>query len=185
MLNGLDPIIIFQFGTKLFTASVSDKIPVADSGSTVVPLPPIPIYLSEKLTGVVIDSEEKSVEIETKTDSLQSGGTETNQKPIASTVKINMMASRESLGVKLFAAMSDLILPKLASKEYSITYMHDAVVVLEGLLHSFSISQNSNDDRYLIAIELIKPSSEVKKAGPGELKKVDTIGLTMPVIGGA
>ncbi len=183
MLNGIDPIIIFQFGKKLFSASVTNKdIPVADSGGTVAPLPPIPIYLSEKLTGVFIDSEEKSVEIDTKTDSLQSGATVVNQKPITSTVKINMVASKESLGVKLFAAMSDLILPKLASKEYSITYMHDAVVILEGLLHSFSISQNSNDDRYSIAIELIKPSSEPKKAGPIEVPKVETITLTGPVI---
>lgn len=183
MLNGLDPIIIFQFGKKLFAATVTNpNIPVADTGGTVVPLPPIPIYLSERLTGVVIDSEDKSVEIDTKTDSLNAGGTVVTQKPITSTVKIKMMASRDSLGVKLFAAMSDLILPKLASNEYSITYMHDAVVILDGLLHSFSISQNSNDDRYNIDIELIKPSSEPKKVGPIEVPKVSTIGLTMPVI---
>jgi len=167
MLNGIDPIIIFNFKvrfdlTQILGGALAPKIPVVASDNfTVVDLPLVPIYLSESLTGIFIDQESKSVDVDTTIDGLTDGGTpEINQRPISSTVKIDMVAGRSSLGVALFSAMTDLIFPKLTSKEYSITYLHGAVSVFNGLLHSFSISQNATDDKYNISMELIKPSAK-------------------------
>lgn len=164
MLNGVDPIILFNF--KKLTPSLKEsiaKIPLAADIVSAIDLPVIPIYLSEKLTGILISAESKSMEIDTSVDTLSDGDTpKLNQRGIQSTVKIDMVASRNSIGVSLFAAMADLIFPKVTSKEYSITYLHGAVTVFAGLLHSFSISQNAENDLYSISLELIKPSSTLK-----------------------
>jgi hypothetical protein len=167
MLNGLDPIIIFNF-KKIPPALASiAKIPIVASIVEAIDLPAIPIYLSEKLTGIFIDSEDKNIDVSTDTDALTNGGEpQTNQRPISSTIKISMTASRDSLGVFLFSAMADLVFPKLTSKEYSITYLHGAVTIFGGLLHSFAITQNANDDRYNIVLELIKPAANKKPGVP-------------------
>lgn len=70
-----------------------------------------------------------------------------------------MVATRDSIGVALFSAMADLVFPKLVSKEYSITYLHGAVTIFAGLLHSFSINQDAESTKYTINLELIKPST--------------------------
>lgn len=168
MLNGIDPIIIFNF--KKLAPGLQEtiaKIPIVADVVSVIDLPVIPIYLSEKLTGIYIDSESKSMEIDTSVDTLSSGDAPTmNQRGIINTVKIEMVASRDSIGVSLFAAMADLIFPKVTSKEYSITYLHGAVTVFAGLLHSFNISQQANNDLYTISLELIKPAAGLKSAIP-------------------
>ncbi len=175
MLNGIDPIIIFNFKKKLSASSESlpgfvgprkPTIPIVaalDKITDFIDLPVVPIYLSENLTGIFIDTESKSIEIDTTIDTLSSGGTpEVNQRGIQSTVKIEMVAHASSVGLSLFAALSDLIFPKVTSKEYSVTYLHGAVTVFAGLLHSFSITQGSNDNLYHVSLELIKPSTQVK-----------------------
>lgn len=165
MLGGLDPILIFQFRKLLpgllDIGSSNPKIPIVSTElSSSFPLPFIPLYLSEKLTGLYIDTETKSIEIDTQADTLSSGGTEQiNQRGISSTVKIDMIANRDSIGISLLSALSDLIFPKVTSKEYSITYLHGAVTVFNGYLHSFSIDQNSSNELYKVSMELIKPSA--------------------------
>jgi hypothetical protein len=164
MLNGLDPIIIFNFKKNTPIGAALSKIPVVADVIAAIDLPVIPIYLSEKLTGICIDAESKSIEIDTNVDTLSSGGDpNVTQKGLSSTVKIEMIASRDSIGVALFGAMADLVFPKVTSKEYSITYLHGAVTVFAGLLHSFSINQQAENDLYRISLELIKPSTETKK----------------------
>jgi len=163
MLNGIDPIIIFNFKKLPVKLDAATNIPIAGSEGTALPfsLPAIPIYLSENLTGIFIVSEDKNIDIETSMTTVSDASKViTNQRPISSTVTVKMVASRDSIGVSLFAAMSDFLFPKLTSKEYSITYLHGAVTVFEGLLNSFSITQNSNDDLYEINMSLIKPPAE-------------------------
>ncbi len=173
MLNGVDPIIIFNFKKKLASSStlvgpVQPKIPLvaaADSITDLIDLPVIPIYLSERLTGIYIDTESKTIDVDSQTDTLTSGGTpQVNQKALASTIKIEMVARSSSIGLSLLSAMSDLILPKVTSKEYSITYLHGAVTVFAGLLHSFAITQEAGTDLYKVSIELIKNPASLKAA---------------------
>ena len=47
----------------------------------------------------------------------------------------------------------------MTSKEYSITYLHGAVTVFNGLLHSFAVTQQANNELYNVTLELIKPSA--------------------------
>jgi hypothetical protein len=165
MLNGIDPIIIFQFSKSLPQVSEAlAKIPIVSQIPTLVDAPPIPIYLSEKLTGILIDAESKNIDAETTTESKSDGSAPAvDQKTLASTVSIELTASKNSLGVTLLAAMADLAFEKLTSKEYSITYLHGAVTIFRGQLHSFSISQNANDTKYSIKIEISKGGKTPQK----------------------
>jgi len=166
MLNGVDPIIIFNLKklSPSLQASVA-KIPIVASVVSSIDLPLIPIYLSERLTGICITAESKSIEIDTDLETLSSGENPViNQRGIQNNVKIEMIASADSIGVSLFSALSDLIFPKVTSKEYSITYLHGAITVFGGLLHSFNIQQNTQNNLYEISIELIKPKA-ITKAG--------------------
>ncbi len=164
MLNGIDPILIFNF-SKLTTQakSVIAKVPETATIISKIDLPAIPIYLSEKMTGVYIDTEDKTLDIDTSIETtVLADDPIKNQRSINNTVKITMIANRDSIGLTLLSAMSDLIFPKVTSREYSITYLHGAVTVFAGLLHSFAITQNSNNDLYNITLELIRPGIGVK-----------------------
>lgn len=167
MLNGIDPIIIFQFKKiSKETQEKLSKIPLVSSIVDTIGLPPIPIYLSEQVTGLYIDSEDRNIDIETTVDSLYSGASPlVSQKAINSVVRINMIGSRNSIGLTLITALADLIVPKVGSKEYAITYLHGGTTVFGGLLHSFSAQQNANNELVNITIELTK-NSTAKPAGP-------------------
>lgn len=181
MLNGIDPIIIFNF-SKLAPdlAEAVKGIPIISGIVSKIGLPPIPVYLSEKLTGLVIDTEDKNIDIDTTPETLSTGGEPVfNQKGINSTVKITMIAGKDSIGLTLLSAMADLIFPKCTSKEYSITYLHGAITVFEGLLHSFSIQQNAGNELYQVSIELVKAivNPTVKTAVPIVPKVTGTVPL--------
>ncbi len=162
MLNGIEPILIFEFAKKIKDVTKSNQIPLTADLATYLTLPRIPIYLSEKITGIYIDSEDRTIDIDTTTESVglvsdTSKNPIVNQRAVSNSVKITMIASRDSIGMTILSAMADLIFPLVTSKEYSITYLHGAITVFSGFLHNFTITQNANDDLYHIVMELIKP----------------------------
>lgn len=181
MLGGIDPVIIFQF-SKLADTGFGDfisKIPVISQIPTVIAQPPIPIYLSETLTGIYIDSEDKNVDIETETESLSDGSTpEVNQKAIGSVVSINLVAKKNSLGLTLLSAMIDLLYEKVTSKEYAITYLHGATTVFRGVLHSYSVNQNASNELLTIKIELSRGQKQPQK--PAGIQSVPGVIGTLP-----
>ncbi len=62
-----------------------------------------------------------------------------------------------------------LIFPLVTSREYAISYLHGAITVFEGLLHTFAITQDPGTDKYNITLELIKPP----KPGKAQSSEVD------------
>lgn len=178
MLGGLDPIIIFNLKKRPPAATGESSIPIVSDVVNLISLPAIPVYLSEKLTGILIDAEEKSIEVHTETNTLTDGSApEMNQRAIQSVVNITMKAKQSSIGATLLGALSDLIFPKLTSKEYSITYLHGAVTVFDGLLNSFSMIPNTDDDLYIIQLSLIKPAPDTSK----KVVEVPKITSALPV----
>jgi len=174
MLNGVAPILIFNFKKLLPQLDVS-QIPLLSSVTDSIPLVPIPIYLDEKITGILIDEENKNVDIETKAQTLPDGSTpKAQQTGINSTVTINMTASANSIGVSILSALADIIFEKVTSQEYSISYLHKAVTIFGGLLESFSIQQRANTDLYSISLQISKATggSTVEKAAPQTLSRV-------------
>jgi len=156
MLGGIDPIIIFQFSKLAPSLSETvSKIPVISQIATVIEQPPIPIYLSEELTGIFIDSEDKNVDIETETQTLSDGTTpEVNQRGIGTGISINLVARKDSIGLALLVALIDQAFDKVTSKEYAITYIHGPITVFRGVLHNFSANQNAQNELMTIKLEL-------------------------------
>lgn len=163
MLNGLDPILIFNISKNVpFLKTFSEKkIPVATQVLDKIDLPLIPVYLSRELTGLVIDSESKSLEIATDIDTTQdsSGNADKpfiTQRGLNNTVKVEMLADEGSIGLTLLSALSDFVFPLITAKELSMTYFHGPITVFAGLLHSFNISQNANSTLRTITFELVR-----------------------------
>jgi len=185
MLNGIDPILIFNFFKLAPQSSVVSRIPIVADIINTLALPPIPIYLSETITGIYIDSEEKSIDIETDVDALSSGkDAKINQKALGSTVRINMKGTRDSVGLTLLSSLADLIVPLVTSKEYSITYLHGSVTVFNGLLHSFSVTDNADSDLLNITLEINKTVNKTTTAkDPGSVERIQkpvTLGEGIP-----
>lgn len=174
MLNGIDPLILFQFSTlqkqdptkppvKTCECTYKDgktSVTLRDvtaNQNTLVPLPPIPIYLSEQLTGLFVDTENKNIDIDTTLDPLVDGSPLlVNQKALGSVLTVNLIGKKNSIGLSLFLAFTELLLDKLVSKQYAVTYINGAMTVFGGLIHGFSIDQNSNDDLIRIKLDISK-----------------------------
>jgi hypothetical protein len=177
MLNGIAPIIIFQFSKKVSDAAAESvsKIPIVSSIVNTIGLPPIPLYLDEKLTGIIIDSEDKNIDIETSQDTLSDGDSPLiSQKAIESSVKINMRASKDSIGLTILSAVADMILPKVTSQEYSISYLNGATTMFNAKLKSFQVNSSSENTLLNITLELIKGDNKTQAdKGIPETKRFD------------
>jgi hypothetical protein len=160
MLNGIDPIIIFQIYKQNAFSAQQNKILqsiIPPNSDTRIPFPPIPIYLSEKLTGLYIESEDKSIQITTENQTFLTGDQHKEyQKGANSTLKVNLIANKDSLGLTLLSVLADLIFDKVTSKEYSITYLHGPIIIFGGLVSNFDIVQNNENDLARISLEITK-----------------------------
>lgn len=180
MLGGIDPVIIFQVGklAPVLSDRIS-KIPLVSQIPTVLEQPPIPIYLSEKLTGIFVDSEDKNVDIETDTETLTNGeAPDVQQKGVGSTVTINLVAKKDSLGLSLLSALIDVLFEKVTSKEYAITYLHGPITVFRGVLHSYAVNQSASSELMTIKIELSKGTGKPTK--PNDVPVVPGFTGTLP-----
>jgi hypothetical protein len=178
MLNGLAPIFIFDFQSLIPSAAeiLSGRPQVTPSSGGRISLPPIPLYLDERLTGLVVESESKNISLDTELNVTTTDGSPSNyQKVLGSIVTINLKASKNSIGLSILMAMSDLILGKVAAKEYSVTYMNKAFLAIGALLHDFSVDGNDESDLYRIKIELAAPGKKTKVAEVGNSQR-ETLG---------
>ena len=172
MLNGIDPIILIHLSKRTDVAALSGVtglIPIVSSAiDSLIDFPPIPIYLSERIFGIVIDSESKNVDVltdfETKTDGTP---VNVNQRGANSSISINMTGKKDSIPITLLSAFIDLVYYKVSSKEYAITYLHGATTVFRGLLKSFAIDQVEGTDKLSIRLEITTGESKPQKSqGP-------------------
>ena len=176
MLNGLDPVLVFHF-KKLVEDNYTDDfigpLPLAASTPKLVPQLPIPIYLSEAITGLFIDNEDKNVDIETNTQTLASGqAPKVDQKGINSSISINLFAKKDSIAFVLLSALIDSCFDKLSSKEYHLSYLHGPTTIFKGKLQSYQVNQNPMND--LLAIQLIISKGE---KAPKEVKTREQVPL--------
>lgn len=189
MLGGIDPILIFQF-SKLTPSELTSisKIPIVSTIVNKIGLPPIPIYLSESLTGLHVESEEKSIEVETRPETLSNGDDPSvNQKGLASIVRVNLICNKNSIGLTLLSAVADLIFPKVTSREYSLSYLHGATTVFGGLLHSYNVTAAADSELMMIRMEISKSTNKTveKKANPSVTPKADAATLREGAVQGA
>lgn len=163
MLNGLAPVLIFAFPVKpkgpTFNALAGIPL-IGDSLANSVGVP-IPLYLDEKLTGILVESESKAVDIETNVQPRNDGGPPlVDQRTINSTVTINMVANKDSLILSALLAFNDLIIQKVVSKEYTVSYLNGSTLIFGGLLHGLTTSEGSDDTLIRISLTLSKANTQ-------------------------
>lgn len=164
MLGGIAPIFLFNFFklTKAQQDTLNNKVPLVGKVVTAIGLPPIPLYLDENFTGVLVDTEAKNIDLETDIESKKDGSEPTiTQRALNTSVTINLNARKDSPGLIILSAMMDVILPKVASREYSISYLHLSTTVFNAQLKSFAIDQDSNSTLAKITIQLINGTKAV------------------------
>lgn len=168
MLGGLDPVIIIQLKKRVAsTADANIMIPVVSQEPTLVNLPPIPIYLSEKLFNVAIGGASKSMDVETDTETLTNGNApDVNQKGIQSSVEITIEGKQDSVALTLLSAMIDQVYDRVTSKEYSISLLYGATTIFNAVLHSFSSETVEGTDKLLVKIKLSRGSKNPVKPNP-------------------
>ncbi len=168
MLNGIQPILLFQFYKipPAVTAALS-KIPLISERASKLTFAVIPIYLSDTATGLFIVDESKNIDIDTTVNGLSAGGTDVQQNPISSITTINMEAKKDSLGLTILFAMAELIIDKALSAEYEITYLNGPVTIFGGLIHSLSFDQEANSDKCKVKLEI---SRGARKPAEDQLK---------------
>lgn len=180
MLNGIYPIIIFHLYNKGAIDALAD-IPFASAVTDLVGVP-IPIYLSEELTGIYIDTEARGIDVSTKVDpttekdplTLEVNPPEVSQTAIDSTVSVSMFANKDSIMLTALLAMSEVIFSRLVTQEYGISYINGSTVIFNGLLHRFQTSINTNEDlvRIDMTISNAKKDSPTPKVGPVPITKI-------------
>jgi hypothetical protein len=166
MLNGLDPIVIFNFFKKTpeLENSLTD-LPLVSTFTQDQALPPIPVYLSYRLTGLLITSQEKNIDIETRIDGVQEVPV-SSQRPLNSIVRVTMEANERSIGVVLLSALCEFIFSQVTNNEYSITYLSGPVTVFNGLLHGFSVQQDSDTDKFTLVFEIARTRGQTRPGSP-------------------
>lgn len=182
MLNGIDPVLIFQFSKLAPTlGDTVAKIPIISEIPTLIAMPPIPIYLSQTLTGLHIDTEEKNVDIQTTTETMTDGTSpQVDQKGVGSVVVINLEARKDAVGLSLLSGLIDRIFNKVTSKEYAITYLHGPIIIFGGLLHAYGVTQEAGSELLKIRIEISKgQDSTPTKADP--IPKVPALPAAVPI----
>ncbi len=169
MLNGLDPIILIHLSKRTdvqaFT-NLQSLIPIVSSDiQDMIDFPPIPIYLSESIFGIVIDSESKNVDIITDFETKSNGDPAIkNQKGANSSITVNLTGLKDSIPITLLSAFIDIAFEKASSKEYAITYLHGATTVFRGLLKSFAIDQVEGTNKLSIKLEISTGESKPQKS---------------------
>lgn len=132
-----------------------------------IPLVIIPVYLDEGVTGVLLDSQSKNVDIETKVETLPDGTTpKTTQRGLNSSVTINLVARKDSVGLAIFSAFFDQIFSKVTSQEYRVSYIGSAMSVFGGLVSSYSVNEDATSNRINISVTLVKGNSETASSQP-------------------
>lgn len=151
-LNGIAPLLVIQL-KNADSINVVKKIPIAgDFLSKNVGLP-IPIYLDELLTGIYVKGESKAIDIETKTDAIDAKTAPiVSQKALSSVTNIEMVASKRGVLLMTLISFADLILTRVVSKQYNVSYFNGPTIIANGVLHGFTTQLGENDD--LVRIQM-------------------------------
>ncbi len=169
MLNGLAPLLVIVI--KQNPPETAFGPPVPEGLLDLIGIP-IPIYLSEKLTGIYVDMETRSIDMTTKVEASTSKNLLTQQveppqitqQILDTQVTINLLASRDSILLMALLAIMEFIIPRAVSREYAIHYLNGPTAIFGGLLHRFATTVDPNTD--LIRMELILSTAGKEAPSP-------------------
>ncbi len=174
MLQGIDPLLVIVFKNKGildFFGPASLTPGLGDVVFDTIGLP-IPIYLSERLTGIYVDSETRSVDVNTKIDPVTTKDPVTfevaaptvSQTSADSQLTVNLLCRRGTIMLTALLALMDQIVDRLVTAEYSITYLNGPTAIFGALLHRFGTSVSKDND--LVRMELVLSTAAKESPTP-------------------
>lgn len=165
MLNGIAPVLIFTIKNNskalspVFNALESVPLIGKDIAGVVAGIP-IPLYLDERITGLYVENEARNIDIETKPEQrFDDKSPYFYQRALNSSVSVNIIASKSSLLLSVLLAIMDMIVPKIVSRNYSISYFNGSTLILNGLLQGFNTVTGNDDDLVRITLQIQKEHS--------------------------
>lgn len=170
MLGGTAPVLVFNFAS-ISSASILNKLGFNIGEDSIfnfdIPLVSVPVYLDEKLTGIIVDDHERTINIEFETDGL--GGN--YEREISSDVKVSLISRKDNIAFQGFLALFEQILKRIPSQSYKIYFYYNDVFMTNASLKDFSVTTRENTDTRVVTFTLTN-RSEKSKAVQSVLKKV-------------
>lgn len=163
MLGGIAPIIIFTFYKSIPTPSFLSSF----ISTPQIPLLPIPIYLDEKLTGIILDDYNRNITVE---NTQESGAT--FEKVLGDVVVLKFGAKKNNIVLTAITALLGQVLNYVNKKEYKITLFYDNIFILDASLESFQTNLRDGTDFREITITIAtRPPKTIttSQAIPGEV----------------
>lgn len=182
MLNGIAPILIVNLIKKKDNSvgAFFSGIPVVgkDLAGALTGGLPVPIYLDERITGICVTSETKTLAIETEikatTDASKPIPT---QRAVDSVVQINMCAQKDNIVLAALVALCDQIFQRVVAKEYSVSYLNGSTTIFNGLLSGFTSMYEEGSDLLHLTLAISK--------GNQQTTQVTQVNPSVPGINGA
>lgn len=129
---------------------------------------PVPIYLSEELTGIVVDADSKGIDLDLDVTGTADGGKPiVKQNALDSTVTINLEANKESIFLGVFLALADQIFQRAVAGTYSISYLNGPTTVFNALVKAITVTNDAGTDKMSISITLSKANQKETTNNPG------------------
>lgn len=159
MLGGTSPVMVFNFAS-ISSASILKKIGISIGEDSIfnfdIPLVSIPVYLDERLTGIIADDHERSINIEFETDGL--GGN--YEREISSDVKVILKSRKDNRAFQAFLALFEQIVKKIPYKAYKIYFYYDDVFLTNAGLKDFNVTTGENTDTRIVTFTLTNRSEK-------------------------
>jgi hypothetical protein len=158
MLNGIAPILIFNFPVDIKGPTFNALAGIPFIGESLAGVGvPIPLYLDEQLTGLFVDNESKSTDLEIEvTAKATNEPPDVKQQAIDSVVNINLFAKKDSLLLSVILALNDIVFTRAASMSYSVSYLNGSTVIFGGLIKSLTTNSGIDDDLIRMTLTISK-----------------------------
>ncbi len=135
MLNGIAPVIVFVFKKEVAGVKIPYNI--------------IPLYLDERLTGVLADTQSRHMSVE-----VQNIGNTNYERTTSSDVQLTFIAKKNNIAVTAVLALFEKVMNHINKQEYSITLYYDDVFMTDASLKDFETEVEDGTDKRLIRITL-------------------------------
>ena len=144
MLNGASPVLIYQY-KPIDTSFSIFGYEVPSIGI------PIPIYLDEKITGIMGEGASNKISIETSTINNQ-----TYTRPVSNDVSLKLRCRNNNLVGQTLIAIFGEAFKHTSADKYSISLFYDSTFILDAYLKDFYSRPIDNTDMREIGITLAK-----------------------------
>lgn len=161
MLGGTAPVLVFNFAS-ISSASILNKLGFNIGEDSIfnfdVPVVSVPVYLDEKLTGIIVDDHERTINIEFERDENHN-----YERVISSDVKVTLLAQKDNIAFQGFLALFEQILKRVDYKAYKIYFYYDDVFMTNASLKDFAVTTRENTDTRVVTFTLTNRSEESKE----------------------